>query len=146
MIESVQNNKIEYKFVENEQIDIRCFPFDFETITNNLITNSSTIFKNHKVERPTINIEIGRVNDKFYIKYSDNGPGLCDAFKKEPEKILKYGVTDRRNANGDVIGTGMGLWIVDNIVQSYKGHIDLSHNKQKDSGFYIDLYFEGRES
>lgn len=143
---SVQNNKIDYVYVENEEIEIRCFPFDFETIVSNLVTNSSTIFKNHKVEKPTIKIEIGRKDDKFYIKYSDNGPGLCDAFKKEPQKILKYGVTDRRNANGEVIGTGMGLWIVDSIIQNYKGHIDLRKNIEKETGFFMDLFFEGREN
>ena len=67
---SVQNNKINYTFIENDIIDIRCFPFDFETIISNLVTNSSTIFKNHKVDEPTIKIEIGRLEDKFYIKYS----------------------------------------------------------------------------
>lgn len=143
---SVQNNKIDYVYVENEEIEIRCFPFDFETIVSNLVTNSSTIFKNHKVEKPTIKIEIGRKDDKFYIKYSDNGPGLCDAFKREPQKILKYGVTDRRNANGEVVGTGMGLWIVDSIIQNYKGHIDLRKNIEKETGFFMDLFFEGREN
>lgn len=33
---SVQNNKIDYVYVENEEIEIRCFPFDFETIVSNL--------------------------------------------------------------------------------------------------------------
>ena len=143
---SVQNNKIDYVYVENEKIDIRCFPFDFETIISNLVTNSSTIFKNHKVEKPTIKIEIGRKDDKFYIKYSDNGPGLCEAFKREPQKILKHGVTDRRNANGEVVGTGMGLWIVDSIIQNYKGYIDLRKNIEKENGFFMDLFFEGREN
>lgn len=143
---SVQNNKINYVYVENEEIDIRCFPFDFETIISNLVTNSSTIFKNHKVEKPTIKIEIGRKDDKFYIKYSDNGPGLCEAFKREPQKILKHGVTDRRNANGEVVGTGMGLWIVDSIIQNYKGYIDLRKNIEKENGFFMDLFFEGREN
>lgn len=143
---SVQNNKIEYVYVENDAIDIRCFPFDFETIISNLITNSSTIFKNHNVDNPTIKIEIGRLDERFYIKYSDNGPGLCEAFKKEPHKILKHGVTDRRNANGELIGTGMGLWIVDNIVQNYKGNVDLKKNIEVESGFFIDLFFAGRET
>lgn len=143
---SVQNNKIDYVYIENEEIDIRCFPFDFETIISNLVTNSSTIFKNHKVEKPTIKIEIGRKDDKFYIKYSDNGPGLCEAFKREPQKILKQGVTDRRNANGEVVGTGMGLWIVDSIIQNYKGYIDLRKNIEKENGFFMDLFFEGREN
>lgn len=143
---SVQNNKINYIYFENEPIDIRCFPFDFETIISNLVTNSNTIFKNYKIENPTIKIEIGKNEGKFYIKYSDNGPGLCDTFKKEPQKILKYGITDRRNANGEVVGTGMGLWIVDSIIQNYKGHIDLKKNIYQAKGFFIDLFFEGREN
>lgn len=143
---SVQNNKIDYIYTEHEKIEIRCFPFDFETIVSNLVTNSGTIFKNYKVERATIKIEIGKKDDKFYIEYSDNGPGLCDAFKREPQKILKYGVTDRRNANGEVVGTGMGLWIVDSIVQNYKGHIDLMKNTKNETGFFITLFFEGREN
>lgn len=143
---SVQNNKIEYEYIENQEITIRCFPFDFETIISNLITNSNTIFKNHKVDHPIIKIIIGKKDEKFYIKYSDNGPGLCEAFKNEPQKILKYGVTDRRNANGEVVGTGMGLWIVDSIIQNYKGHIDLSENSENKTGFYMQLIFEGREN
>ena len=113
---SVQNNRIDYVYIENEEIDIRCFPFDFETIISNLVTNS------------------------------DNGPGLCEAFKREPQKILKHGVTDRRNANGEVVGTGMGLWIVDSIIQNYKGYIDLRKNIEKENGFFMDLFFEGREN
>lgn len=70
---------------------------------------------------------------------------MCDAFKKEPQKILKYGVTDRRNANGEVVGTGMGLWIVDSIIQNYKGHIDLRKNIEKRLVFY-GFIFEGREN
>lgn len=111
-----------------------------------MITNSNTIFKNHKVDHPIIKIIIGKKDEKFYIKYSDNGPGLCEAFKNEPQKILKYGVTDRRNANGEVVGTGMGLWIVDSIIQNYKGHIDLSENSENKTGFYMQLIFEGREN
>lgn len=69
---------------------------------------------------------------------------MCDAFKKEPQKILKYGVTDRRNANGEVVGTGMGLWIVDSIIQNYKGHIDLRKTLKRD-WFFMDLFLkEGR--
>ena len=41
---SVQNNKIDYVYVENEEIDIRCFPFDFETIISNLVTNYICLF------------------------------------------------------------------------------------------------------
>ena len=41
---SVQNNRIDYVYIENEEIDIRCFPFDFETIISNLVTNYICLF------------------------------------------------------------------------------------------------------
>ena len=53
---------------------------------------------------------------------------------------------NRRNANGEVVGTGMGLWIVDSIIQNYKGHIDLRKNIEEETGFFMDLFFEGREN
>lgn len=40
----------------------------------------------------------------------------------------------------------MGLWIVDSIIQNYKGYIDLTENIEKETGFLINLYFEGREN
>lgn len=144
---TVQNNKISYTIINDEKINIRCFPFDFETIINNLITNSNTIFKYNGTSEPSIIIKLSRTNKEYYcLSFCDNGPGLCGAFREKPEKILKHGVTNRRNANGEIIGTGMGLWIVNNIVQSYNGYVDLSKNKLVNEGFYISIYFEGRES
>ncbi len=145
--ENVQNKKISYNYLEMVEINIRCFPLDFETIISNLITNSSTQFKNFGTENPEIKIEIGKDEEGyFFIKYFDNGPGLSKAYKSNPDKILKHGVTDRRNANNEVVGTGMGLWIVNNIIQSYDGYIDLAKNKISDKGFFINLFFKGRES
>lgn len=40
----------------------------------------------------------------------------------------------------------MGLWIVDSIIQNYKGYIDLRKNIEKENGFFMDLFFEGREN
>lgn len=34
----------------------------------------------------------------------------------------------------------MGLWIVDSIIQNYKGHIDLRKNIEKETGF-LWIYF-----
>lgn len=142
----VQKNTIKYIYKEKDNINIRCFPLDFETIMNNLITNSNTVFKTSSIETPEIVIEIGRDDaGYFFIKYKDNGPGLCKAFKNSPEKILQHSITDRRDGNNVIIGTGMGLWIVNSIVQSYDGYVDVSKNKILENGFYIDLFFKGRE-
>lgn len=54
--------------------------------------------------------------------------------------------TDKRNSNGEKIGTGMGLWIVNNTVQDYDGKIDLSRNiKLEERGYYITIFLKRRE-
>ena len=36
----------------------------------------------------------------------------------------------------------MGMWIINNIVNKYKGSIELSKNKENNNGFYIDITLE----
>lgn len=63
-------------------------------------------------------------------------------YKKEPNKILEVFETDKRDMSGQKIGTGMGLWIVNNTIQDYKGKIDLSKNSTTETGFYITLFLK----
>ena len=79
------------------------------------------------------------------IDYSDTGVGLDPIYKKNPEKILEVFETDKRNSNGEKIGTGMGLWIVNNTVQDYDGKIDLSRNIKEERGYYITIFLKRRE-
>lgn len=81
------------------------------------------------------------VNDKIQLVYEDNGKGLSEAYKRNPEKILEAFETDKRNDNGELIGTGMGLWIVNKIVKYYNGTIDLSDNKTRKVGYKIIISF-----
>lgn len=140
----LSKDKITCVFNDENSLIIRCFPFDFETIINNLITNSYSKFDLTKQNQ--INISLEEKGQYYLLHYSDTGPGLDSVFKKTPNQILKYGVTDKRNKEGKKIGTGVGLWIVNNIVQSYSGYIDLDLNKDKSVGFYMDIYFKGRKN
>lgn len=47
--------------------------------------------------------------------------------------------SDKRNENGELIGTGMGMWIINKIVLSYNGNINLSENKNMKKGFKIEI-------
>jgi len=76
--------------------------------------------------------------EKLKISYSDNGDGLLPEFKENPDIILKQMVTGDI-VNGEKQGTGLGMWIVNNIISDYKGKIDLSKNIKSESGFYIDI-------
>lgn len=142
---ALKEKEIEINFIENSKIEYRCFSYEIESIINNLITNSVSAFES-KVNRGTkkkIDITIEPYGVGFKIVYRDNGPGLDEAYKKNPYRILDSLETSKRNSLGEKVGTGMGMWIVSNILQEYGGKIDLNANNIN-SGFNITLYFKKR--
>lgn len=132
-------NDIEFHFdFDSEDISLVCFPYELESIFHNLISNSYKSFKRGNTINKKISVSITQNVDKLTISYVDNGIGLNEEFKQDPDKILKQMVT------GDIIdgkkqGTGLGMWIVSNIISDYKGKIDLSKNIDSEMGFYIDI-------
>ena len=128
-----------------KKIYMRCFPYEIDTIFSNLITNSTASFEKVRTEERKIYIDIKEDDANIRIDYSDTGVGLDPIYKKNPEKILEVFETDKRNSNGEKIGTGMGLWIVNNTVQDYDGKIDLSRNIKEERGYYITIFLKRRE-
>ncbi len=120
--------------------DIKCFPFEIESIISNLIANSVYAFKG--INNKKINITLLEFADGIKIEYSDTGCGLIPEYKKQPDKILEALETSKRNRIGEKIGTGMVMWIIAGIVKSYDGKIDLSKNKKEKTGFHIDIYLK----
>lgn len=136
--EVLKNQNIEINFTNDEDLrEIKCFPYEIESIISNLIANSVYEFNNK--ENKIININMQNSKNGVVIHYEDNGPGLAKAYKKEPKKILEAFETNKRNSLNEKIGTGMGMWIINNIVNDYNGTIDLNKNKKTDKGFYIDI-------
>lgn len=124
---------------EIDNIFFKCFPYELESILTNLIANSATSFDYIRKDDKTIIVSIKSINEGILIQYSDNGIGLSNLYKNNPRLILEPFESDRRSTNGDVVGTGMGMWIVNRIVSDYNGSIDLSENKAHDNGFYITI-------
>ena len=124
------------------EIYLRCFPYEIDTIISNLITNSTASFDKVRTEERKIFIDVKEENGYIRIDYSDTGVGLSPEYKKNPEKTLEVFETDKRDASGQRIGTGMGLWIVNNTVQEYEGRIDLSKNITAETGYYITLFLK----
>ncbi len=136
--EVLKNQNIEINFTSDENlIEIKCFPYEIESIISNLISNS--VYEFSGMENKIININMQNSKSGIVIHYEDNGPGLAKAYKNEPKKILEAFETNKRNSLNEKIGTGMGMWIINNIVNDYNGTIDLEKNKNVDKGFYIDI-------
>ena len=130
---------IQYLNLNNDEIVLKCFPYEIETIINNLITNSVTSFDSILTNDREIIVKIFEDEEYVWIEYSDTGAGLADIYKKNPEKILEAFETSKRDAGGELVGTGMGMWIVNNTVLDYKGKIDLSKNIETKEGFYATI-------
>lgn len=122
----------------SEEILFVCFPYEIESIFHNLISNSFKSFKRGNTSNKKIIVSLSHNEESLVISYEDNGAGLAAEFKDNPDIILMQMVT------GDIVdgrrqGTGLGMWIVSNIITDYKGKIDLSKNIKSASGFYIDI-------
>ncbi|MBG9692615.1 histidine kinase [Lysinibacillus sphaericus] len=140
----VANNKGIYINLNIEGLKFKCFPYELETLFNNLITNSITSFDSVNVEKKEINIKVYSSDSGIIIDYFDTGAGLSAGFKNNPKEILKPHESDKFNELGEKIGTGMGMWIIDKTVSEYNGEIDLSKNIFSPSGFFIKITLNGK--
>ena len=57
--------------------------------------------------------------------------------------ILEPFETSKRDANNNLIGTGMGMWIVNKTVKEYYGDVDLSQNIERQTGFIVNINLKG---
>lgn len=136
--ETLKNVSIDLEF-QGSEIQLKCFPYDIESIFSNLIANSVSSFEYCFSDNKSIKIVVSDLEKEIIIKYSDSGRGLSLAYKNNPRKILEPMESDRRNEMGETIGTGMGMWIINRTVVDYNGSIDLSDNMKHTSGFYATI-------
>jgi len=130
-------------YSHSDDIDFKCFPYEIESIFNNLITNSVTSFEQKTFDEKKININLKLMNEFLEISYNDNGVGLSNKYKNDPYIILEPFESDK--AIGDeIVGTGMGMWIINRIVNDYNGMVNLEENVGKDIGFHIKILLNSR--
>ena len=115
----------------------KVFVVDIESIICNLVINSIEAFKKTKIPNRIINIEVSHDENNIIIRYSDNGPGVSKEFQA-PYEIFNFGVTDKKDNNtGEIIGTGLGMYIVSSTMNEYGGEYQLLDN----DGFSLELKF-----
>ncbi len=139
--QTLENKKISIQFMnlDSDEIILKCFPYEIETILNNLITNSVASFDSIRTEKREIIVKLSEDDEYIWIDYSDTGAGLTSIYKNNPEKILEAFETSKRDADGELIGTGMGMWIINNTVLDYRGSINLNKNVETKGGFYATI-------
>lgn len=104
-----------------------------KTVFNNLFDNAIK----YSVDQLKIQIDINQHNRTLEIDFTDNGIGITrDQIKKIFNKFHRIYDKDIPN----VKGTGLGLYVVKEIIKSHKGKITaLSEGKGKGTTFKIEL-------
>ncbi|MGJ1503244.1 ATP-binding protein [Sphingobacterium multivorum] len=118
---SLTDRKITFEFKEDatDQCIIRAFEIDLDCIFNNLLSNSLNALKGVSDGEKKISISCQNVNDNIEILFSDNGKGLDNKYKDNPEQIFDLFESSKVDQYGNVIGTGLGLSMVQTIISEY---------------------------
>lgn len=99
----------------------------------NIIKNGCESMINSNTENPEINIHTKTKGKNIYIEIADNGPGISEELK---EKIFQPNFTTKKG--GLSFGLGLGLSIVQRLVDSYTGKISVESKPGK-TKFIIQL-------
>jgi hypothetical protein len=114
---SLDEKNIKYTHnIEENLPPILGFEIDWESIFVNFITNSIWAIVESDKETRVIHLDIKTSRGYLELSFSDSGKGLE---KGTEDKIFESGFSTKRNQKGEIIGTGMGLAIVKNFVESY---------------------------
>ncbi len=130
--EVIQNNlertKISFKKPVFEGFDLFTIPMhpsEWASILFNFFTNSKKAIRRAGV-KGSIFVKCGREDGNVFLEFSDNGDGI----PKEKEEIIFNAFYTTSSAAGQsasevdsLTGTGLGLKIVKDIVESYNGNI-----------------------
>jgi signal transduction histidine kinase len=130
---------ISMDITEIEDLDMRVFEIDIDSIFNNLFVNSIDAFIISKEERSrVIKVKVSSTTKEIIVDYYDNGPGLSKDISI-PEVIFEPLYTTRRNLHtGEEEGTGLGMWLIKSIVEENDGKTRLLY---PEIGFGLRITF-----
>ena len=117
---------------EKELPKIFSDPFWLKEVFRNLLDNAIRYQKN----KGNIGLMLQKQGKNIYFQISDSGVGI----PKEDQKYIFQKFFRARNAlRYQTIGTGLGLYIVKEIIRRMKGKIDFKSKENKGTTFWFTL-------
>jgi signal transduction histidine kinase len=102
------------------------------SIATNLLENAIK----YANERPAIVVKLRSSGNKIVMDFADNGPGIPEKEKKRIfEKFYRIGSEETRQTKG----TGLGLFIVQQVVKAHQGRIQVLDNQPKGTIFRLTV-------
>lgn len=118
---------------------IRLFEADINSIVYNLVINSIEAFSRNSIIERNIYIDVFDRNESIIFNYRDSGVGLGSEYS-DPREIMKFGVTSKKTFDGNVYGTGLGMYIIDSTLSEYNASLEFVRYQ---GAFEIEIVFPG---
>lgn len=110
-----------------DDVDVRATSL-LSSVFSNLLNNA--VFHNDKAE-VEIDVSIEQRESTVVVRIADNGPGISDSSKRA--------VFGRGEKGLESPGSGLGLYLVDNLVTTYGGSVWIEDNEPAGAVFCVEL-------
>ncbi len=107
-------------------------PQDMQVILRNLLSNAVK----YNVDGGRIDIDIHSQDDTIIIVVTDTGIGIASDDQKQ---IFREFSRVKNGSTRNIPGSGLGLWIVKQLVEHYRGRIDLTSAPGKGTAVTVVL-------
>lgn len=127
------NIEIETEYFEYDLFTIPMHVSEWSSILFNLYTNAKKAIKRAGKEKGKIRIVAGKENSRIYLEFSDNGDGIPEDNKQRifaPFFTTSSPTGFENHGDQDTTGTGLGLKIVKDIIESRQGKIEVIDPEQ----------------
>jgi signal transduction histidine kinase len=103
-------------------------PSEWSSVLFNFYSNAQKAVRRARPEQGRILIRAGRLDDRVYLDFSDNGDGVAPAYRDRifnPFFTTSTHSGDPFESDDELEGSGLGLKIVRDIARSYGGDVSL---------------------
>lgn len=112
------------------QVELTGDKFTLTSVVTNLIENAVK----YSAPCEVVDVKLFRKNNEVHLIVADNGIGISDAEKPYIfDKFYRVGNEDTRNTKG----TGLGLFIVKQVLDKHEASINIRDNRPKGSVFEV---------
>lgn len=130
--------QIKYPKISFSMAAVDTFP-DIEADKTGITSVAYNLLENAVKYSPgasEIEVVLSRNGERIYWEVADQGVGIPDKEKQQVfERFYRVGNEDTRKTKG----TGLGLYIVDQIIRAHEGKIEILDNQPSGSRFKITL-------
>ncbi|MGE7789119.1 ATP-binding protein [Lysinibacillus sp. NPDC096259] len=105
---------------------------DFVILFGNLIENAFDALRDVQIEEKMIHVSVDEDEDVLAILVTDNGIGMTN--------VVKAHIFDNGYSTKEKKGRGIGLFLIQEIVQKGKGEIEVISEPNKGTSFLITFY------